>query len=89
MATVVVRHRVGDFDTWMGGHQDRVNLFESATVSNFKTFQDFDDPNSVVMVIEVEDMARFGEVIKDPQHEHLKEKHTVINPIIVSMQVET
>ena len=47
MATVIVRHKVGDFDTWISGHQERADLFASV-VSSFKTFQDVDDPNSIV-----------------------------------------
>lgn len=88
MATVVVRHKVGNFDTWLSGHQDRVELFGAATVTGFKTFQDFDDPNSIVMVMEVEDMAKLGEVMKDPQNDTLKAKHTVIEPIFVSLQID-
>jgi hypothetical protein len=55
MPTVVVRHKVGDFKTWLKGHEDRVRLFAPA-VSSFKTFQDQDDPKSVLMVLEVTDM---------------------------------
>ena len=57
MPTVVVRHKVGDFDTWIKGHEDRVNLFAPA-VSSFKSFQDQDDPNSMVLVVEVTDMEK-------------------------------
>ena len=55
MQTVVIRHRVGNFDTWLKGHQDRVELF-SKFVSGFKTFQDTDDPNSIVIVADVFDL---------------------------------
>jgi hypothetical protein len=41
MPTVVIRHKVGDYKTWLKGHEDRVRLFASA-VSGFKTFQDQD-----------------------------------------------
>jgi len=50
MPTVVVRHKVGDFETWLKGHEDRVNIFAPA-ISSFKTFQDQDDPKSVVLVL--------------------------------------
>ena len=49
MPTVIVRHKVGDFDTWLKGHEDRVKIFTPA-VSGFKTFQDQDDPKSGVLV---------------------------------------
>lgn len=86
MATVVVRHKVGNFDTWLKGHQDRVNSF-SPMVSSFKTFQDADDSNSICMVMEVNDMEKLYEMMNDPKTIPLKNKHTVIDPITVSMQV--
>ena len=86
MPTIVARHKVGDIDTWLKGHQDRVNLFAPA-VSGFKTFQDADDPKSVVLVIEVTDMEKLGAIINDPANAEIKARHTVQEPIIMSMQV--
>jgi hypothetical protein len=88
MPTVVVRHRVGNFDTWLKGHQDRVELF-SKFASGFETFQDANDPNSVVLVVEVFDFDAMQAVMSDQEviEKIAKEKHTVIEPIIVSMPV--
>ena len=87
MATVVFRHKVGDFDKWIKGHQDRVDLFAPA-VSGFQTFRDSDDPNSVVLVVEVDDLAKLGAIINDPKNQEVKDRHTVLEPIIMSMPVE-
>ncbi|KIC91033.1 hypothetical protein [Flavihumibacter sp. ZG627] len=87
MPTIVARHKVGNFDTWLKGHQDRVNIFAPA-ISSFKTFQDADDPNSVVLVIEVTDIEKLGAIINDPANAHLKASHTVIDPITMSMPVD-
>ncbi|MCX6246137.1 MAG: hypothetical protein NTW10_00250 [Bacteroidetes bacterium] len=86
MTTVVIRHKVGNFDTWLKGHQDRVNAF-SPVVSSFKTFRDADDPNSVAMVMQVADLEKLGEMVNDPKLKPFKEKHTVIEPIVVSFEV--
>ncbi len=86
MTTVIGRHKVGDFDTWLKGHQDRVALFASST-SGFKTFRDTDDPNSIVLVVDVTDMEKFKAMLEDPASKKLQEKHTVIRPITVSMPV--
>jgi hypothetical protein len=86
MATVIVRHKVGNFETWLKGHQDRVNVF-SPLVKSFKTFQDANDPNSIAMVMEVSDLEQLGEMVNDPKLQHFKEKHTVIEPITVSIEV--
>lgn len=88
MPTVVVRHRVGNFDTWLKGHQDRVELF-SKFASGFETFQDTNDPNSVVLVAEVFDFDAMKEVMSNQEvmEKIAKEKHTVLDPIIVSLPV--
>lgn len=87
MTTVIGRHKVGNFETWLKGHEDRVRIFSPA-VSDFKTFQDTDDPNSIALVMEVTDMEKFEAIMKDPNTQSLKDKHTVIEPIHISMQVE-
>ena len=86
MPTVIIRHKVGDFDTWIKGHQDRQELFAPA-VSGFKEFQDTDDPKSVVLVLEVTDMDKMNAMIQDPEVQKKKDEHTVIDPLIVSMPV--
>jgi hypothetical protein len=87
MATVIVRHKVGNFQTWLNGHQDRVNAF-SPVVSSFKTFQDAEDPNSIAMVLQVTDIDKLADLVNDPKLQPFKEKHTVIEPITVSVEVE-
>ena len=87
MPTIIVRHKVGDFNTWLNGHNDRVKLFAPA-ISGFKTFQDTDDPKSVVLIIEVTDMEKLAEIMKDTKVMDIaKAKHTVLDPIIMSMPV--
>ena len=86
MATVVVRHKVGDFETWLKGHEDRVNIFAPA-ISSFKTFQDQDDPKSVVLVLEVTDMEKLQAIMTDPNIQEAKDRHTVKEPILLSIQV--
>lgn len=88
MPTVVVRHKVGDFNTWLKGHQDRVELF-SKFASEFKTFQDAVNPNSVVLVLDVFDLEGMQSLMTNPEviEKIAKQKHTVIEPITVSMPV--
>lgn len=86
MPTVVVRHKVGNFETWLQGHDERVELFAPA-VSGFKTFQDKDDPNAIVLVLEVTDMEKLGAIMVDPDIQEAKDRHTVKDPILLSMEV--
>ncbi|MFN4763178.1 hypothetical protein ACKGJN_08665 [Gillisia sp. Q332] len=87
METIVVRHKVRDINAWLKGHQDRVKLFAPA-VKEFKTFQDTDDPNSVVLVVEVTDLDLLGAIINDPKNQGIKDLHTVLEPITMSLQVD-
>ena len=89
MPTVVIRHKVGDFNTWLNGHQDRVDLFSKFS-SGFQTFQDTNDPNSVLLVAEVFDLEGMQALMSNPEvmEKVAKEKHTVKEPITVSMPVE-
>lgn len=89
MPTVVIRHKVGNINTWLNGHQDRVELF-SKFASSFQTFQDTNDPNGVVLVAEVFDMEGMQAIMSNPEvmEKIAKEKHTVLDPITVSMPVE-
>ena len=88
MTTVVISHKVGNFDRWLKGHQDRVEIF-SKFASGFQTFQDTKDPNSVVLVAEVFDVDAMQAVMSNPEiiQKIAKEKHTVLEPITVSMPV--
>jgi len=87
MPTIVVRHKVRDIDTWLKGHQERVEIFAPA-VSSFKTFQDQDDPKSVILVLEVTDMEKIGAIMNDPNIQEAKDRHTVLEPIVMSMPVD-
>jgi hypothetical protein len=86
MATIIARHQVGDITTWLAGHQERVDIFAPvATILN--EFQDMDNPNSVLLLIEATDMEKFGAMVNDSANADLKDRHTVIEPIIISLPV--
>ena len=85
--TIVARHKVKDIDIWLKGHEDRMRIFAPA-ISGFKTFQDQDDPNSVMLVINVTDMEKFGAIMNDPKTQDAKDRHTVLEPITMSMEVD-
>ena len=85
--TIVVRHKVMDINIWLKGHEERIQLFAPA-VSSFKTFQDQDDPKSVILVMEVTDMEKLGAIMNDPKTQEGKDRHTVLEPITMSMQVD-
>ena len=57
-------------------------------MSGFKTFQDQDDPTSVILVLEVTDMEKMGAIMNDPNIQEAKDRHTVLEPIVMSMPVD-
>ena len=63
-----------------------MNIFAPA-ISSFKTFQDQDDPKSVVLVLEVTDMEKLQAIMTDPNIQEAKDRHTVKEPILLSTQV--
>jgi hypothetical protein len=87
MATYVIGHKVSDIDAWLIGHEDRVRLFGPAT-NGFRTFQDMDDPNSILLVVDTDDIDKLGEIINDPKIQPVKERHTVLEPIIMASEVK-
>ncbi|MFT3910272.1 MAG: hypothetical protein QM737_12655 [Ferruginibacter sp.] len=87
METIVVSHKVGNIDAWLKGHKERQEIFAPA-VSGFKTFVDANDSHSVSLVIDVIDMEKLGAIINDPKNDALKAKHTVLDPIRISMAAE-
>jgi hypothetical protein len=87
MATFIFRHKVGDINAWLNGHEDRKRLF--APVSNgFRTFQDADDPNSILLVVDTDDIEKLGAVINDPKNQDIKNIHTVLEPITMAAEVK-
>lgn len=87
MTAAIVRHKVGDFDTWMRGHPERKAAIEQIA-SSFRTFRDAEDPNSIVMLAEDVDLDKFEAMVSDPEVQALMDKHTVVQPILVSIEVD-
>ncbi len=86
MPTIIARHKVGDINAWLAGQQDRLELFAPVS-SGFRTFQDMDDPNSIVLIVETDDPAKLATVINDPANDAVKARHTVLEPIIISTEL--
>lgn len=87
MATYVFRHKVGDINAWLGGHADREMLF-APTSSGFRTLQDADDPNSILIVVDTDDIEKLGAIINDPKIQPIKDRHTVLEPITLSLKLK-
>jgi hypothetical protein len=86
MTAFILRHRVGDFGTWFHAHEERAEMIGQVS-SSLRMFQDVDDPNSVVMMIETDELGKLEVVMNGPGFKELSASTTVIDPIIVSVEV--
>ncbi len=60
----------------------------TSAITGVRTFRNSEDPNAVVLVMNVTDMDKLGEIVVDPNVQILKEKHTVLDPISVHVEVD-
>lgn len=86
MATIILRHRVGDSCTWIHAHEEQAEILGQAC-SSFKTFRDIDEPKSIVLVIESDEPGKLISSMDDPDFAELKTLHTVNDPIVVSAEL--
>jgi len=56
--------------------------------TSFKTSQDDDESTWLRFVIETNEMEKLGSMINDPANAGIKAKHTVLEPITISMEVK-
>jgi hypothetical protein len=71
----------------MKGHPERKAAIEQVA-SSFRTFRDADDPNSIVIVAEDVNLDKFGAIVSDPEVQAQMDKHTVVQPVLVSVEVD-
>ena len=46
-----------------------------------------DDPNSVVIIVETDNVEKMASVINDPAHDPVKSRHTVLEAITISTEL--
>jgi hypothetical protein len=71
----------------MKGHPERKAATEQVA-SSFRTFRDTEDPNSIVIVAEDVDLDKIGAIMSDPEVQAQMDKHTVIQPVLLSVEVD-
>jgi heme-degrading monooxygenase HmoA len=58
MGLVVVRHRVEDFAAWKQQYDEHAPVRETAGLTGSRVYQSVDDPNNVVILLEMADVAK-------------------------------
>jgi len=58
MGLLIVHHRVKSFSTWRAGFDRHASTREAAGLTNGQVFQSSDDPNDVIILLEMADLCR-------------------------------
>ncbi len=87
MQTLVIRHAVKDFDTWMSFDQARKTNILANGATAVRTFQDHENPNSVLMIIDLEDLKKFQAMMNSDRANEVRAKHGVLDPVVFSREI--
>jgi len=61
MPTMIVRHRVKDFDAWRSIYEEHGAARRQYGITDVSLHRDVEDPNDVVIVFRVDDLGRAQE----------------------------
>ena len=87
MQTLVIRHAVKDFDTWMSFNQARKANILANGATAVRTFQDQANPNTVLMIIDLEDVEKFQAMMNSDRATEIRAKHGVLDPVVFSKEI--
>jgi hypothetical protein len=86
MPRVIATHGVGSMDTWLAGGPERAELFKQFS-SSYRIYRHPQD-DRVAIVWEGADLQKLESVLKHPDTEKAKAKHTVREPVEIFVEVE-
>jgi hypothetical protein len=86
MPRVIATHAVGNMNTWLAGGSERAELFKGFC-SGYRIYRQQNE-NKVAIVWENADMQKLEAALTHPDTQKAKDKHTVLDPIEVYVEVE-
>lgn len=86
MPRVVAAHAVGNMETWLAGGSERAEIFKQFC-SAYRIYRSPSD-NRVAIVWESADLEKMEAVLKRPESEKAKARHSVVEPIEIYVEVE-
>jgi hypothetical protein len=86
MPRVIATHAVGNMNTWLAGGTERAELFKGFS-SGYRIYRKQNE-NRVAIVWENADMQKLEAALTHPDTQKAKDKHTVIDPVEVYVEVE-
>jgi hypothetical protein len=61
MGTIIVRHRVADFDTWKTAYNEHNTMREQYGINDVSLHRDADDPSMVSVILKADDLDKARE----------------------------
>jgi hypothetical protein len=78
MVTVVVQHKVKDFDIWLPFFEKHAEARRAAGCKSAKVYRGAEDPNAVTVIFEVADRNKWEELGKSGDLREILQKSGVI-----------
>ncbi len=66
MSTIIIRHRVSDFDTWRPIYEDHGSVRRQYQLTDVSLHRDDEDPNMVTAIFKTDDLERAREFLATP-----------------------
>jgi heme-degrading monooxygenase HmoA len=79
MATIVVRHKVKDYDTWKAGYDDNGSARKAAGCQGTVVYRNADDPSEVVVVLDWDSLENAKQFASSPELREAMERAGVID----------
>ena len=86
MPRVIATHAVGNMDTWLGGGEERAEIFKQFS-SAYRIYRHAKE-NKVALVWENADLQKLEATLTLPDTEKAKSRHTVLEPVDIYVEVE-
>lgn len=86
MPKVIATHAVGNMETWLAGGGERAEIFKQFC-SAYRIYRSPKE-NKVAIVWENVDLEKMEAVLRRPESEKGKTRHTVVEPIEMYVEVE-
>jgi hypothetical protein len=86
MPRVIATHAVRNMNTWLAGGSERAEIFKTFS-SGYRVYR-HQDGNKVAIVWDNADMPKLEAALAHPDTQKAKDKHTVLDPIDVYVEVE-
>ncbi len=80
MNNVIIRHKVEDFNKWKPAYDDNLSARQAAGLKDINLWRNLNDPNEIVMLFEVADIAKAKKFSESPELKEKMQEAGVLGP---------